>query len=209
MPSPSPWMTRVGAVLLRRPPVKSSTEAEGTVSGLSEAVRKINAVTQLINDIANQTNLLALNATIEAARAGEQGAGFAGGGAEGKTLSQQTEKATREITAKVQQIQNDAIEATSAIAGIVSTISELRSGADDIARSVAAQQMATSQIAETVESLAEGSQSVGNDIDSVRDVADETGQVASVVFEEAKSVSRASDQLKMELARFLANMRAA
>ena len=47
--------------------VKSSTEAEGTISALSDAVRKISAVTQLISDIANQTNLLALNATIEAA----------------------------------------------------------------------------------------------------------------------------------------------
>lgn len=191
---------------------RASAEAESTsalMSRLSRSADEISAVVDMITSIAQQTNLLALNATIEAARAGEHGAGFAVVAAEVKTLSQQTEKATREIIAKVQQIQSDATEATGAIAGIVGTISELRSGADDIARSVAAQQMATSQIAETVESLAEGSQSVGNDIDAVRDVANETGQVASVVFEEAKSVSRASDQLKMELARFLANMRAA
>jgi methyl-accepting chemotaxis protein len=43
----------------------------------------------------------------------------------------------------------------------------------------------------------------------VRDVANETGQVASVVFEEAKSVSEASDRLKMEIAKFLNSMRAA
>jgi methyl-accepting chemotaxis protein len=191
---------------------RASAEAESTsalMGRLSRSADEISAVVDMITSIAQQTNLLALNATIEAARAGEHGAGFAVVAAEVKTLSQQTEKATREIIAKVQQIQSDATEATGAIAGIVGTISELRSGADDIARSVAAQQMATSQIAETVESLAEGSQSVGNDIDAVRDVANETGQVASVVFEEAKSVSRASDQLKMELARFLANMRAA
>lgn len=191
---------------------RASAEAESTsalMGRLSRSADEISAVVDMITSIARQTNLLALNATIEAARAGAHGAGFAVVAAEVKTLSQQTEKATREIIAKVQQIQTDASEATGAIAGIVGTISELRSGADDIARSVAAQQMATSQIAETVESLAEGSQSVGNDIDAVRDVANETGQVASVVFEEAKSVSRASDQLKMELAKFLANMRAA
>ncbi|ESQ90657.1 methyl-accepting chemotaxis protein [Asticcacaulis benevestitus] len=191
---------------------RASAEAESTsamMTRLSRSADEISAVVDMITSIAQQTNLLALNATIEAARAGEHGAGFAVVASEVKTLSQQTEKATREITAKVQQIQSDAGDATLAIAAIVGTISELRSGADDIARSVAAQQMATSQIAETVESLAEGSASVGNDIDAVRDVANETGQVASVVFEEAKSVSQASDKLKMEIAKFLNSMRAA
>ncbi len=48
--------------------VKSSSQAEGTISALSDAVRKINNVAQLINAIANQ---LTLDATIEAARATE------------------------------------------------------------------------------------------------------------------------------------------
>ena len=82
-------------------------------------------------------------------------------------------------------------------------------GADAIARSVAAQQTATSRIADTVESLAAGSRSVGRDIDSVRDAANETGQVASVVFEEAKSVADAAQRLREELARFLESARAA
>jgi methyl-accepting chemotaxis protein len=176
---------------------------------LGRSADEISAVVDLITQIAQQTNLLALNATIEAARAGEHGAGFAVVAAEVKTLSQQTEKATAEITGKVRQIQKDATGAVSAIADIVGTIAELRAGADAIARSVAAQQTATSRIADTVESLAAGSRSVGRDIDSVRDAANETGQVASVVFEEAKSVADAAQRLREELARFLESARAA
>ena len=191
---------------------RASGEAESTsalMTRLGRSADEISAVVDLITQIAQQTNLLALNATIEAARAGEHGAGFAVVAAEVKTLSQQTEKATAEITGKVRQIQKDATGAVSAIADIVGTIAELRAGADAIARSVAAQQTATSRIADTVESLAAGSRSVGRDIDSVRDAANETGQVASVVFEEAKSVADAAQRLREELARFLESARAA
>lgn len=191
---------------------RASGEAEAMsemMTRLGRSADEITAVVDMIASIAQQTNLLALNATIEAARAGEHGAGFAVVAAEVKTLSQQTEKATREITSKVQQIQSDANGARDAITAIVGTISELRAGADDIARSVAAQQTATIQIADTVEHLADGSKSVGADIDSVRDVANETGQVASVVFEEAKSVSKTSEALRQEISSFLASVRAA
>ena len=191
---------------------RASSEAESTnalMMRLGKSADEITAVVDMIASIAQQTNLLALNATIEAARAGEHGAGFAVVAAEVKTLSQQTEKATREITAKVQQIQSDANGARDAIAAIVTTIGELRAGADDIARSVAAQQMATSQIADTVEDLAHGSQTVGADIDRVSDVASETGQVASVVHEEAKAISDVSAALGKEIAGFVAAVKAA
>ena len=186
-----------------------AVETSSLMTRLGKSADEITAVVDMIASIAQQTNLLALNATIEAARAGEHGAGFAVVAAEVKTLSQQTEKATREITTKVQQIQSDATGARDAIAAIVTTIGELRAGADDIARSVAAQQTATAQIAATVEDLAHGSQTVGADIDKVSDVASETGQVASVVHEEAKSISDVSAALQREIAGFLAAVKAA
>ena len=47
------------------------------MNDMSKSSKKIEEITNVIDDISFQTNLLALNAAVEAARAGEQGKGFA------------------------------------------------------------------------------------------------------------------------------------
>lgn len=67
------------------------------VQALNQSSSEIQAVVEIVKDIAGQTNLLALNSAIEAARAGEHGKGFAVVADEVRKLADQTRQSVEQI----------------------------------------------------------------------------------------------------------------
>jgi methyl-accepting chemotaxis protein len=189
--------------------VSQAKQTDGRIGKLSRAAQEIGDVVKLITAIAEQTNLLALNATIEAARAGDAGRGFAVVAAEVKSLSEQTAKATDEISHHIAGMQGATQESVTAIKEIGATIGQISNIASSIASAVEQQGGATQEIARNVQSVAQGTRDATADIVEVNRGATETGAASGEVLSSAKVLSSESTRLKAELDRFMANIRAA
>jgi methyl-accepting chemotaxis protein len=108
--------------------------AADTVEKISDGVEMLHNMIKIVASVANRTNLLAMNASIEAAHAGDAGRGFAVVAEEIRTLSEETAKQVKSITASLREMtaQIDAAvsssretdEAFSEISMTVSTFTE-------------------------------------------------------------------------------------
>ncbi|HEY0331705.1 MAG TPA: methyl-accepting chemotaxis protein [Rhodopseudomonas sp.] len=189
--------------------VQQARNTNDRVGELAKAASRIGDVVELINTIAGQTNLLALNATIEAARAGEAGRGFAVVASEVKALAEQTAKATGEIGQQIAGIQTATQESVGAIKEIGDTIGKMSEISSTIASAVEEQGAATQEISRNVHLAAEGTQQVSSNITDVQRDASETGAASSQVLAAARSLSRDSNRLKLEVDKFLSTVRSA
>ena len=198
-----------GSAELARTAVSEADRTGELVRQLSAAVARIGDVVGLISSIASQTNLLALNATIEAARAGEAGRGFAVVAAEVKELAGQTARATQDISTQIASIQDTTGNAVAAIGAITGRIQEISGVATSIAAAVEQQGAATQEIVRNVAQAALGTGEVTGNIAGVADAAEQTGAAATQVLGAASELSRQSEHLAAEVARFLGTVRAA
>ncbi len=174
---------------------------------LDESSQKIREVIQLIADISSQINLLALNATIESARAGEAGKGFAVVANEVKNLANQTNKSVDEIAKVIDEmgsVSQDIIEALKEVKSSVNLISE---SSVSIASAVEEQTVATNGIAESAKDASVGTHSVSSGLKIVNDGSSEVKNSTKQMLEAAVDLSHQAEDLKLEVSKFIGELR--
>lgn len=180
-------------------------EAVGKMKSLEKATQEINKLVVLIQGVADQTNLLALNAAIEAARAGEHGRGFAVVAEEVRKLSEQVGINVKEITAIVENIQDETMQASSSL---TTGYKEAVSGTKQVRETNVTFQDIETSLNEVVLNINEMKDDLGRLRESSESMNEAISEIASISEESAASVeetSAASQQINSTIEEVAAN----
>nr|WP_321446087.1 methyl-accepting chemotaxis protein [uncultured Cohaesibacter sp.] len=174
---------------------------------LADTADNIGKVVEMIASIAEQTNLLALNATIESARAGAAGKGFAVVAGEVKALAGQTAKATEEIGQQISSIQAASKQASGSMENVSTVIQKVSDISTAIAAAMEEQNTATHEISSSINQAAQGSEVVNTNVEAVSDASKRAGSASSEVMGAARELSDQAKNLKLEVERFIRQVR--
>jgi methyl-accepting chemotaxis protein len=179
----------------------------GGTTGLATRIGRIAETANLIRDIAERTNLLALNASIEAARAGDAGKGFAIVAQEVKALALQTQQATTNIETSLADLRASA--GHSADAGPMPITSHFRDIAEMSDKALREQAETAENISSTLGITSGVVQEALSQMDSLRRVAGMVGEDSAKVAGATHDVAAGMANLRLRVADFLTNLRAA
>ena len=194
------------------------------VESLEEQTAQIEAMIDMIEDIADQTNLLALNANIQAARAaGSESKGFAVVANEIKQLAAESKETVNEISTVLETLteliedtarsidrSNDQIQDASAVVdNVVDTIDEIntaiertKTGVAEISTATDNQATNTEEVLEIVELVSEGSETVEARMADVGSSVETQAEIIDRVTDAADTIDDLGDDLERQLSAF-------
>lgn len=157
------------------------------LGNLNESVKKITAITDVINNVASQTNLLALNAAIEAARAGEVGRGFAVVAEEIRKLAEQVLDSSKSIAALVNTVTQETREVSETAESVTD---KMGSQNETVKKTVLSFKGIISQVEKIVTEVDEVNGALAGAMDSKNEVVAKVEAVAGVSEEVAASAQQ-------------------
>lgn len=184
-------------------------ETSKRIKRLGESSQEIGEIVDLISEITEQTNILALNAAIQAAAAGEAGRGFSVVAEEVQRLAERSGKATRRIGAIVKTIQSDTQDAVNAMESSTQGVVEGTVRSDAAGSSLAEIETVSDQLARLIQSISEATQAQASTAERIagnmQRILEVTGQASTAARGSASSIGELavlSDELKVSVSGF-------
>src|SRR5665647_1852213 len=194
------------------------------INSLTEQIKQIDGIVQLINDITSQINLLSLNASIEAARAGEHGRGFAVVAGEVKNLASKARNATETIETVVNSVQRDSKKTADAINTanneiidgvtsvnktldalntIIKNATQVTKDIGDIAKAIDNQTVITTKVVRASEEGNTMTREVQKESEALAAVAQETSASTQEIGAAIHEVTELSGRLESEMEKYI------
>lgn len=160
-------------------------ETEKRIKRLGERSQEISGVVNLINTIAERTHILALNASMHAASAGEAGRGFAVVADEVQRLAENAREATSQIATLVSNIQTETADTVNAMNAAISQVVEGSRLAEQAGDQMKRTQETTAELVAAVQQIASRSQ--------------EQARISSGLLDRARQIQESTRQTSQQL----------
>lgn len=186
---------------------ETNSHVEDSMEELQRKAQEVQEITEVIFSISSQTNLLALNASIESARAGEAGRGFAVVADEIRKLSEETRLSTEKIAGIVQELNQNAQNATKVVQSSISAMDQQNQMIENAADTFVAVQSNLEMLTQHVEDINGKIENLVHSNDTIIGNISQLSSISEAVSNSAREVEAYSqdNQLQAQQAKELLN----
>ncbi|ARS89442.1 methyl-accepting chemotaxis protein [Natrarchaeobaculum aegyptiacum] len=171
--------------------VDSAGRLSETAETLEAQMDEIDAIIEIIGDVADETNLLALNAAIQAAKTGSDGQGFGVIADEVKSLATETnehadaisdeltdlQQQADQTSREAQQLDQTVREASDELESVIDRFDQITETVDEAAVGIGEVASVTDDQAETVEGITDGIESIDQRSERVTEEMTHAGEL--------------------------------
>ena len=181
---------------------QNTQESSSNVKEMTDSIKNINQISDVISGITEQTNLLALNASIEAARAGELGKGFAVVAEEIRKLAEESKDSTDKIKSIIKEVNQKSIRFVDSMEETVNILNEQDESINntknifiEIAESIEPLVEAIRYISNLTDKMNNDKENVKTEIDNISVISQDVASVSEEVTASAEEVTATMDEL--------------
>ncbi|MCM1385810.1 MAG: methyl-accepting chemotaxis protein [Bacillus sp. (in: Bacteria)] len=166
-----------------------SKELQNDMDELVNIINQLNNVISGIDSISLQTNILALNASVEAARAGESGKGFAVVASEIRTLAEETQKLTKDMSVFVASMKDASEKSVTSSSSTIRSLSAMADGINNVWELNDESKRYVSKVNESVSSIAAVSEEISSSMTEMENQLRDSTEFMRQVGQELQKAS--------------------